>query len=191
MKPCQVASSLFLAALLGGCVSPAAYVDKSSLPSPQAGYVGAQFVSTSAKFISALVLENVVTQQEYVLPFANQAFTSTPHVETGMLALPPGKYKIAKWLAYNSTSKGTEFTRKISSGLLARDFEVSTGKVVFLGKLSGGTTWTPAILSARTESGIQAMPVTDLAARKLLADSYPAYSSMAFACLLCAPANPG
>src|SRR5213078_4438128 len=86
------ASLLILA--LAGCVSVQPRIPGDALPSPANSYVGALFAKDSAKGFG-LALLNVYTGEEYVLEVDNKG--------VGLVAVPPGRYRVASWLTWSVT----------------------------------------------------------------------------------------
>jgi hypothetical protein len=185
-SPVFTTAAVIAAAIaLAGCVSPQQFLSHSAAPTTASGYVGGQFVSSNAGLRTALVLVREGTTEQIVFPFSNASATKQAQTEVGVLSLPPGRYVIRSWMVYNAVFNEREFVQDIKSGPLATAFDVQPNKIVFLGRLSTQTTWTPGFSSSSTRSNIGIQRLSQEDARAALAAAYPRFADLEFSCVLC------
>ncbi len=172
-------------AALTGCVSPQQFVASTAAPSPNLGYVGAQFVTANAGLATALILMREGSTEEIVFPFANARVIKGNMVDVGLLALPPGKYSIRAWMVYNAMFNEREFKQNIPPGPLTTVLDVQPNKVVFIGKFEGRNTWTPGYGSSTTRGALRNEPISLAEARSAFNAKYASFSALGFSCVLC------
>jgi hypothetical protein len=132
-----VAASLILSA----CVSPIPVVPTSETPKAGVGYVAGVF--SAAKNNYGLGITSVDGGEEIVLPFVDPALSTTGSVVPDrftMVQLPSGRYRISSWLAFSQALKEKK-SRKELPREASLEFTVSPGRVRYLGKFSGFTSY--------------------------------------------------
>jgi hypothetical protein len=172
------------------------YVDRRSAVRPDVGYLAA-FLSIDRDTQTFLLTIEGPDGATRDLPFrdpsvavhvdvtqpANRGLTSSKQV--GMIALPPGEYRIVRWWVEELGPR--VIPRSIAHGKpLGKPFTIRAGEVVFLGSLAAGQTHKFSSGGVVTTTWwIDPQPLTEDEAWTLFTDAYPGFVSAAFECRLC------
>lgn len=179
---------LALACALGACASIQPVVSSSAAPEASSGYVTGSFTRTKSGGF-AFVLRNLDSGAEYEMPLGEDTLLPTD-VSDQVIAIkvPPGRYSVAQWFTYGTLTKERSSKKEISNPYLKAPFTLGNGAVVYLGRYSITTTYTPGYPVSRTDWAIRPQPVKSTEARSAFAKTYPAFADMPFSCRLCADA---
>lgn len=137
--------SLHLVALasfaLIGCATPLPVVQQGATQNPNSAYVAALFSGNGQGF--GLGFTNISSGDRYLMPFftygsyfdAMTIFFLREHEEAvRVVEVPPGKYRITHWAAYDPSSKEQFFEKKIEISESTSTFEAKAGRTVFIGR---------------------------------------------------------
>jgi hypothetical protein len=101
----------------------------------------------------------------------------------GLIAVPPGRYRVASWITWALTRERLTKKKIPESDPFGQSFDVEAGQVTLLGSWSadrqigfGGNTFT--IVSNR---------LTEAEAVKAFQVAYPRFAGEPISCLLCVP----
>jgi hypothetical protein len=157
-----------------GCVSVQPRVPAAARPSPSSGYVGGLFAKDTIVGFG-FRLQNEQTAAAYVLEIEEKAVS--------MIAIPPGRYRVASWLTWALTGERlTEKPIPATEGF-GEPFDLEPGRVVFLGSWSADR----AMGFGSNTFMIDAHPISESEAMEALRASYPQFADIPIRCLLCAP----
>jgi len=130
MKNRSLAAVVAATLSLAGCVQMQPVIEKGSALQPDSGYVAASFVTSGGADTFGFGIANAL-DREWVMPFrAEPGKRDGDHL--GMIALPPGDYRLAFWVA----SRAAEPQAIARGHALGKPFTVKPGHVVYLGKFS-------------------------------------------------------
>jgi hypothetical protein len=174
-------SGLIAISQLSACVTLQPVIPKETTPNAASGYVAGSFsVSSGPGFAFGLL--NTTSGQELVIPFKGTAKEGRKD-EVGMIAVPPGDYKVSYWVTYATLTNEQIKKSAVTNSVLAEPFKVAPGAVVHLGTFTANTTYA----GSWVHWTIQPVRTTEADAKKQFIDTYPKFSEAAFSCRLCSP----
>jgi TPR repeat protein len=151
-----------------GCVTVEQRVPKTAVPDLASGYVGGIFSKdTVAGF--GFGLHEVNTGREYVLGVEEK--------DVGLIAVPPGKYRVAYWVSFALTHEQLTKQEIPASHPLGRTFDVGPGQVVLLGRWSADRAMSTYMLSSTRIAEAEAVAA--------LRASYPGFGAAPATCFVC------
>lgn len=177
--------------VLAGCASVQERVPTNAVPTPGLGYVGGHFTSVS-RLVTGFLLVNTKTQKAVVLSFSGNSLRNDRGGAAGLIAVPPGTYRISDHIAFNKMvgplgAAGNQWP--IPLWEISQEFVVQANKVVFLGKFNGhtdialGEKFGKAVTRGTTL--ISYVKGTTGEAKQIIDTAYPAFSSLPLTCIMC------
>jgi hypothetical protein len=162
---------LVLVLVLGaGCVVAERPISHAAAPSPTTGYVGGVFSKdTVAGF--GFALRNDQTSAEYVLEVEDHG--------VGLIAVPPGPYHVASWVAWAVTGERLAGKAIPSDLAFGRTFDVEAGSVTLLGSWSADRDGRRYMIAPH--------PISEPEAGAELRRAYPQFARTPVYCPFCAP----
>jgi hypothetical protein len=180
-----------LTILITGCgtpivkVTPTARIEQT--PDSNAGYVAGLFTVSEKVGGVALGLVNLDTDAEYLLPIGEIDYIQDAQKDAlRMIAVPPGKYRLAFWTTYNSLNQQTTRTEVAN----ATRFTVAPGGINFLGRYQATSNSTASTRWVSTRWELAQSPITLNEARKSLSAAHPAYLKLNMVCPRCLTGKP-
>lgn len=166
-------------------------VPTNAVPTPGLGYVGGHFTSVS-RLVTGLLLVNTKTQKVVVLSFSGNSLRNDRGGAAGLIAVPPGTYRISDHIAFNKMfgplgPAGNQWP--IPLWEISQEFVGQANKVVFLGKFNGhtviavGEKFGKSVIMGTTS--ISYVKVTTGEAKQISDAAYPAFSSLPLTCIMC------
>lgn len=178
--------SMLLAAstALAGCVHMQSIEAKTASVDPKAGYVGGAFNTSGGAAGYGFAIVDPAGKR-WFLPFADPGGNGQRYTDgkmVGLIALPPGDYRVGAWVKSTFDSKGKEIP---STDSLGRPFTVQPGHVVFLGSFNATKTATSSGNVITTHFSITPVALRADEVVTTVAAEYPAFADAAIECVLC------
>ena len=171
--------------ILGGCVSVQPILGSDAVADTSAGYISGQFTRVKLSGFG-LVVKETVSGAEYVLPMGEDSnLPSAVFLQTVVIKLPPGTYRIAQWVTYATLTKETITRRSLENSPLSAPFKVMPGGVVHLGRYNLGGNKEFGFSGMVMNFSIKPLPVTQREVQDGFTQTYPKLASLPFQCLLC------
>jgi len=151
-----------------GCVSTQPNLATTAVPTPDSGYVSVVSQSgPGTEFGLGLVDDH------------QDSYTISLHQGVGLVALPPGTYRVAYWATFAFT--GERLTKQaIPAGdALGQPFDVEAGNVMLLGD------WTTEQVGFVFR--LRSVRISQAEAAAALRRNYPGFANAPVACVICAP----
>jgi hypothetical protein len=176
--------SLAALALVSACVQVTPALRQDAAPEAGAGYVAGAFAVEHGEG-SGFGFQIVDADGgQHLLSFTDAARPgSATQAQVGMISLPPGPYRVARWLTYSMFGEKTTEQEISSDEPLGRWFSVLDGHIVFLGSFTAETSVGYRKIHFRiTPQRIHADQVPGM-----LAGSYARFAGVELECVMCMP----
>ncbi len=184
---CWAAAGLVLTAALAGCAGLQPIVKKTATYDPAKGYVVGTFGSVENSGFGLVLTDHI--GRRYPITFGEAKFGDATRDLTGMVALPPGDYRITDWMTYTRVAGVAVQTLPFPEGNpITRPFEVKPGHVVYLGRFDAAMHRSSKGLlgiTVHTEWSINARPISADAVPPVIAREYPGFTAAPLECLIC------
>jgi hypothetical protein len=181
------------AILLAACSSTTSIrvtptIEPYQAPDPQFGYIAGTFTfpANAGRFAFALV--NTETGAEQMLPVGEIHYLQVEQKESlRMIPVPPGKYRLAYWMAYDELDRRVHTFNFPAGALGATLFEVPAGRIAFIGNftMAGKGSKDLLFLVPVHLRRIEQLPISITDARKSLTAIHPDFLKLTFSCIPC------
>lgn len=175
MKNHSLAAIAAAALSLAGCVEMQPVIAKTSALQTDSGYVAATFETTGGAETFGFGIANAL-DREWVMPFRAEP-GQKDGVHLGMIALPPGDYRLSFWVA----SRAGEPQAIARTHALGKPFTVKPGHVVFLGRFSA------TVVNYGRSFSMSIKPVATSAYEVWteFTEAYPGFAQATIECMVC------
>ena len=182
------ASGVVVTALLAsGCVTVQRNVSTDMKVDPALGYVAGSFASVQGSGFAFVLTD--ARGEDRTFTFGVGLVGSSTDV-TGMIAVPPGDYRISNWLTFNRLTREQSDRKPVPDGhRLGRPFHVDAGHVVFVGSFDATSNTTVTGRGYLTQWRIAPRSIRADDVVSLMNKGFPSFGEATIECLLCvAPA---
>ncbi|MBI5275933.1 MAG: hypothetical protein HY854_05680 [Burkholderiales bacterium] len=125
----------------------------AGLQEPHA-YVGGNFTLRRPALVTAFVLTNQQSGEEYLLPFTKRRQFEAGHNETTMVRVPPGNYRLTHWIVFDAkrgpNGKAGDFRAEMTPGPASEPFTLRGNELLFLGKFTADNESVRGYISSTT-----------------------------------------
>ena len=174
--------------VLIGCATTERVIPNDAAPDSSSGYVAGLFANNASNTGFAIIVIDVGSGNEYKLSFGNElAARQGRGAVVNMIALPPGRYRVGKWVTFHLTLMN-EFARTDipTSSPTSVSFTVAPGGVIFLGSFYAAAEYFPqTALSQAVHWRLTHSRLSQTSAEQLVHRHYPKFAQAPFSCAYC------